>query len=129
MFYDFKKVDKQFGKQQIGNRVKIEYSERNPVWKKVKGFYKDFKNSDGEKFYYGEKVGYSEIALTNGVFTFKKFGDQGKIVNEFIGEYKFRNDSLIVNSFANKDFRYFLIVDSDSDKQLIDSKTKMIYKN
>ncbi|MEJ2104886.1 MAG: hypothetical protein P8X47_09960 [Ignavibacteriaceae bacterium] len=110
VYYDFSKVDKRFGKQQIGNRVLIEYSERNPEKKKVKGFYKDFKNSDGEKFHSSQKVGYSEIALTNGVFTFKKFGEQGKIVHEFRGEYKFEKDSLIVNSFANKDLRYFKLL-------------------
>lgn len=128
VYYDLKKVDKRFGKQQIGNRVEIEYSVRDPERKKVKGFYKDFKNSDEEKFYSSEKVGYSEIALTNGVFTLKKFGDQGKIVDEFIGEYKFEKDSLIVHSFTNKDLRYFLIVDSDLNKQIIDCETKVIYK-
>ncbi len=129
VYYDFKKVDKRFGKQQIGNRVMIEYSVRNPEKKKVKGFYKDFRNSDGEKFYSSEKAGYSEIDLTNGVFTLKKFGDQGKIVDEFRGDYKYEKDSLIVNSFAIKDLRYFLVVDSNSNKQLIDCEKKMIYKN
>ncbi|RKD92220.1 DUF3592 domain-containing protein [Mangrovibacterium diazotrophicum] len=128
-YYGFKKVGKRFGIQQIGNRVKIQYSGLNPEKRKVEGFYRDFKNSDPDKFHSNEKIGYSEISLVNGIFRFKKFGREGKTVEEFTGEYRVTNDSLIVNSFENNHPIYFFYINFNSGKQLIDSASGMTYQN
>ncbi|WP_303917898.1 hypothetical protein [Draconibacterium sediminis] len=128
VYFNFKTVGKKYGKQNIGNRVKIKYSLKNPDKSKVEAFYNDYQNSNEEKFHTNENIGLSEISLINGLYTFIKYGERGKIIFENRGEYKIQNDSLILQSFDKKTKNYFQVVGSGKDQYLTDYETKMILK-
>ncbi len=129
VYFNFTTVGEKYGRQNIGNRVKIKYSLQNPKKCKVDAFYNDYQNSDEEKFHTNENIGLSEISLTNGLYTFIKYGEQGKIIFENIGEYRFKNDSLILETFDKKTKNYFLITDFKNNRQLTDCETKIIFTN
>ncbi len=128
VYFNFKTVGKKYGKQNIGNRVKIKYSLKNPDKSKVDAFYNDYQNSNEKKFHTNENIGLSEISLINGLYTFIKYGEQGKIIFENSGEYKIQNDSLIMESFDKKTKNYIQVVGSGKDQYLIDNETKMTLK-
>lgn len=128
VYFKFKTVGKKYGKQNIGNRVKIKYSLKNPDNSKVEAFYSDYQNSNEEKFHTNENIGLSEMSLINGLYTFISYGEQGKIIFENCGEYKIQNDSLILQSFDRKTKKYFQVVDSGKNQYLIDYETKMRLK-
>lgn len=128
VYFNFKTIGKKYGKQNIGNRVKIKYSVKNPDKSKVEAFYNDYQNSKEEKFHTNENIGLSEISLINGLYTFIKYGEQGKIIFENRGEYKIQNDSLILQSFDKKTKNYFQVVGSGKDQYLTDDETKMTLK-
>ena len=128
VYFNFKTVGKKYGKQNIGNRVKIKYSLKNPDKSKVDTFYNDYQNSNEKKIHTNENIGLSEISLINGLYTFIKYGEQGKIIFENRGEYKIQNDSLIMESFDKKTKNYIQVVGSGKDQYLIDNETKMTLK-
>ena len=128
VYFNFKTIGKKYGKQNIGNRVKIKYSLKNPDKSKVEAFFNDYQNSNEEKFHTNENIGLSEISLINGLYTFIKYGEQGKIIFENRGEYKIQNDSLILQSFDKKTKKYFQVVGSGKDRYLTDYETKMTLK-
>jgi len=128
VYFNFKTIGKKYGKQNIGNRVKIKYSLKNPDKSKVEAFFNDYQNSNEEKFHTNENIGLSEISLINGLYTFIKYGEQGKIIFENRGEYKIQNDSLILQSFDKKTKNYFQVVGFGKDQYLTDYETKMTLK-
>ncbi|MBK6283276.1 MAG: hypothetical protein IPF54_12060 [Draconibacterium sp.] len=128
VYFSFKTIGKKYGKQNMGNRVKLRYSLKNPSKIKVESFYNDYQNSNEEKFYTNENIGFSEISLTNGLYTFIKHGEQGKIIFENHGEYKIQNDSLIIESFDKRTKNYFQVIGSGKDQYLTDYETKMTFR-
>lgn len=128
VYFSFTTVGKKYGRQNIGNRVKIKYSLQNPEKSKVEAFYNDYQNSNEEKFHTNENIGFSEISLINGLYKFVKYGEQGKVIFEKRGEYKIQNDSLMLVSFDKRTKNYYQIVGSGEDQNLTDYQTKMTFK-
>jgi len=135
-FYaDFKKLGTQDDKQAIGNELKVLYSVNNPEWNRVERLIPNSQRYRSTKFYSSKKEGYIDLELNNGIFIYKEFADGGKIVNDFIGEYKITNDTL--------KFRHYLLGNNNPenyrptqfvfDKKygtriIIETKTKRIFK-
>lgn len=127
VYFDFMTIGKKYGRQNIGNRVKIKYSIKNPEKNKVEAFYSDYQNSKEEKFHTNVNFGYSEILLTNGIYTFIDYGKQGKINVENRGFYRISNDSLILETFDKKNKKYFHMTGTEKEPEFKDFETKLIY--
>lgn len=129
IYFDFMTIGKKYGSQNIGNRVRIEYSINKPEKNKVIGFFNDYQNSQKEKYHTNENTGYSEISLINGLYDFTEYGKQGIVLQEIRGEYKIKSDSLILESFDKRNRMYFIITGLEGNRNLKDCKTKKVFTN
>ena len=132
-YSDFKRLGTKDGGQKIGNDVKVIYSLKNPRRNNIEILLNN-KRTRSEKFYSNKKNGYIEMQLINGVFKYKEFAEQGKIVKDFVGEYSLDNDSLKFehyysgkNSVENQKSTLF-VFDTKNSNRLIDVKTKQIFR-
>jgi len=133
-FYsDFENLGTHDEKQAIGNKVTVIYSVNNPERNKVNKLFTDH-ISQRARYYSSKKDGYIELELINGIFNYREFKDGGKMVNDFVGEYKLSNDSLKFKHYLLKqnkleNYRPTLFVfDRKNRNQIIDPKTKQVYK-
>ncbi len=135
-FLDKIKVGNNFGWQNVGNRVLIEYKESNPQKNKVVGFYDDFSTKASDEIIYisGNNSGYYQIRLLNRLLYYTEFANKGIIKEELVGEYKTNNDTLFFEpySFIEKKvaikIKYLVLEDSIGNKQLVDILKRNIYK-
>ena len=133
-YVDFKKLGTHDEKQAIGNEVKVLYSVDNPERNKVERLITRDVRFRKVKYYSSKDDGYIEMQLNNGVFTYQEFVDQGKIINDFVGQYEIENDSLKLKqyTFENEDVENhaptLFVFDKKHRNQIIDTKTKRIFK-
>ena len=74
------------------------------------------------------------MQLINGIFKYKEFAEKGKIINDFVGEYKIINDSIKFKNYVfETDDKYknrpkLFVFLSDNESQLVDLNTKRTFK-
>lgn len=132
-YFDFKTVNNKYGKQFIGNHIKLEYSVKNPQKNKILGFEKRFIATDKECFYAAKKVGYYQIDLINDMFYYMEFANYGKILDEVVGNYRFLNDTTFevtpyIYDNNEMNLTYLIKKDSIGKNQLIEYKTGRLFK-
>ncbi len=77
---------------------------------------------------------YIELRLINGIFKYKEVAEGGKIIYDFVGEYKITNDSIKFMNYVfetdneNKNRPELFVFSPDNHRQLIDLNTKRIFK-
>lgn len=124
--------------QNVGNRIKIEYSVRKPEKSDAIGFYKDFYNQwEKISFHSVKENGYYNIELVNDIFHYTDYADGGKVLSSFKGKLQEVNDTMTVYPFKYEkrneeleNLRYRVFRDSLTYKRLIliDLETKRIFK-
>ncbi|WP_340113049.1 hypothetical protein [Maribellus mangrovi] len=133
-FVDFKKLGTEDPRQEIGNELKLIYLIKKPEKNRVKSHFSKYDNSVGKIYYSTKENGYIELRLINGIFKYKEFAEGGKIIFDFFGEYKIINDSIkFENYIFETDNEYknrpdLFVFSPDNDRQLVDLKTKRIFK-
>jgi hypothetical protein len=133
-YIDFKKLGTNDEKQEIGNHLKIVYSIKNPKWNKIERLLNNYRNSIGVKYYTSIDKGYIEMRLINGIFKYREYVDGGKIINNYIGEYLVKNDSISFKHYAFKANDKVMmrpklfVVDSYNRNNLIEFETKSVFK-
>ncbi len=130
---DKKIVGKKYGVQYLGNNVKIEYSVKNPHRNKVLGFRKIFRTTNKETFFAAKKVGYYQIDLINDMFFYTDFADYGKIIDERIGSYSLKDDTLLevtpyIFNGNNQYIKYLMVSDSLGEKQLVELGSNRVFR-
>ncbi len=133
-YVDFKKLGTEDAKQEIGNDLKLIYSIRKPKKNKVKSLSSKYDNSVGKKYYSTKENGFIELRLINGIFKYKEFAVGGKMIYDFVGEYKIINDSIKFENYIfetdnkNKTRPELFVFSPDNDCQLVDLSTKKIFR-
>lgn len=134
-YLDKKTVGQNYGWQNIGNQVKIEYSVRNPDRNKVVCFYRNYTDKNEVKYYSPKKIGFYRIDLVNDIFHLTEFADSGKILKKVIGQFVNRNDTIIVTPYNLDDFErasgvlcYLVRRDTLHKEILFDIKAKREYR-
>ena len=133
-YVDFKKLGTKDARQEIGNDLKLIYSIKKPEKNKIKRLYSKYDNSDGERYYSTKENGFIELQRINGIFKYKEFAEKGKIINDFVGEYKIINDSIKFKNYVfETDDKYknrpeLFVFLSDNESQLVDLNTKRTLK-
>ncbi len=133
-YVDFKKLGTKDARQEIGNDLKLIYSIKKPEKNKIERLYSKYDNSDGERYYSTKENGFIELQLINGIFKYKEFAEKGKIINDFVGEYKIINDSIKFKNYVfETDNKYknrpeLFVFSSDNESQLVDLNTKRTLK-
>jgi len=133
-YIDFKKLGTEDAKQVIGNDLRIIYSIKKPGKNKVKRLSSNYDNSFGEKYYSTKENGFVELRLINGIFKYKEFAEGGKIIHDFIGEYKIIKDSIkFKNYILETDNEYknrpeLFVFSPDNYRKLVDLNTKRTFK-
>lgn len=133
-YVDFKKLGTQDARQEIGNDLKLIYSIRKPGKNKVKSLSSTYDNSIGKKYYATSEDGFMELRLINGIFKYKESAVGGKIIHDFIGEYKIINDSIKFENYIfetdneHKNRPELFVFSPDNHRQLVDVSTKKYFK-
>ncbi len=133
-YVDFKKLGTNDEKQAIGNSVKVVYSINNPERNRVESLITNDTRYNKVKYYSDKEEGYMEVVLNNGVFNYKEYAGKGKIMNDFVGEYSIKDDSLKFEHYLSAESNLkmerptLFIIDYKNENQLIESKTKRIFK-
>lgn len=133
-YYDFFSLGTKDKKQAIGNTIQISYSKKYPQYNMVENLLNDFRNSNEVRYYSVKDTGYIDIRLINGIFKYKEYADQGKLIADMIGEYKIENDSVHFTSYIfeedtlKTDKLKLLVFDSKSTNDLKDTDTDRVYK-
>ena len=133
-YVDFKKLGTKDAKQEIGNELKLIYSIRNPEKHKVKNLSSTYDNSFGKKYYATCENGFIELRLINGIFKYKESATGGKVIHDFVGEYKIINDSIKFENYVfepdneNKNRPKLFVFSPDNNRQLVDLNTKRIFR-
>lgn len=133
-YVDFIKLGTKDEKQEVGNDLKLIYSIRKPERNKVKRLNSNYDNSFGKKYYSSKENGYIELRLINGIFKYKEFAEGGKMIYDFVGEYKIINDSIKFKNYVfGSDSEYkkrpeLFVVSPDNERQLVDLSTKRTFK-
>lgn len=133
-YHDFYNLGTQDKKQAIGNSIQISYSKKYPRFNTVEKLLNDYRNSNEVRFYSNKETGYIDLRLINGIYKYKEFADQGKLVHKIIGEYHIEHDTLhftpylfgedtLINDNLNK-----LFFDSKIIDQLNDTDNNRVYK-
>lgn len=133
-YIDFIKLGTEDARQEIGNDLKLIYSIKKPEKNKVKSLSSKYDNSVGKKYYSTKENGFIELRLINGIFKYKEFAEGGKIIYDFVGEYKIINDSIKFMNYVfdtdneHKNRPELFVFSPDNGRQLIDLNTKRIFK-
>lgn len=124
-------VDKKHGWQYIGNKVRIEYKHSNPEKLNILGFKMIYDSNMENSFNSPKENGFYQLKFINSICYYTDFGEYGKINEEFIGNYKYSSDTLIITPFflnTNDSFsqntKYLVKSDSLGIKEFIN-----IYNN
>lgn len=132
-FYDFYNLGTQDKKQAIGNTIQIIYSKKYPQYNKVENLLNDYRSSREIQYYSVKETGYIDIRLINGVFKYKEYADQGKMIDDFVGEYEVGNDTVhFTPYFFGTDTQKTnklksLVFDSKNIDQLNDANSDKIF--
>lgn len=133
-YIDFKKLGTEDAKQEIGNDLKLIYSIKKPKRNRVKSLSSKYDNSVGKKYYSTKENGFIELRLINGIFKYKEFAIGGKIIHDFVGEYKIINDSIKFENYVfetdneHKNRPKLFVFSPENHRQLVDVNTKRIFK-
>ncbi|MCG6190319.1 hypothetical protein [Maribellus maritimus] len=133
-YVDFKKLGTEDAKQEIGNDLKLIYSIKKPERNRVQRLSSNYDNSVGKKYYSTKENGYIELRLINGIFKYKEAAVGGKIIHDFVGEYKIINDSIKFENYIfetdneHKNRPELFVLSPGNHRQLVDVSTKKIFK-
>ncbi|WP_346864353.1 hypothetical protein [uncultured Draconibacterium sp.] len=133
-YVDFKKLGTEDARQEIGNDLKLIYSIKKPEKNRVKRLSSKYDNSVGKKYYSIIGKGYIELRLINGIFKYKEFAQGGKLIHEFVGEYKITNDSIKFENYVfktdneDKNRPTLFVFSPGNDRQLVDLYSKKTFK-
>lgn len=132
-YYDFFNLGTQDKKQEIGNTIQISYSKKYPRYNIVEKLLSDYRSSREVQYYSIKETGYIDIRLINGIYKYKEYADQGKMVNNFVGEYAIENDSVHFTPYIfgpdtlSTDNLKLLVFDSKNSNQLNDTNSDRIF--
>ena len=133
-YYDYQKLGTKEVKQEIGNQLRVFYSNKNPENNRVEKFHNNHRSSKAIKYYSKTDAGYWEIKFINGIFKCKEWGEKGKLLHDFVGDYSFNRDSIFFNHYhldADSSFIFkpkLFIVDYNHSNHLLEINSKRIYK-
>ena len=135
-YSDIKKIGKKYGIQRIGNKILIKYSEEKPQINNFINFIAAESNQKPEKYIFSKNVGYEEIILENNIFKFTEIAGKGVVLEQKIGEYEFKEDSLILKSYSfdNKTnqsenlMKFIVTIDSLNRTELTEITTRRKFK-
>ena len=128
-----KTVDRRMGVQKIGNHVKVEYVVNDPQDSRAVEFFTDISfRRDKISYHYTRSAGYDQIDLQNRIFHYTAFGDSGKVISWYVGEYTHQNDTFFMTTFnfdgdSPKNFKFQEYSDPLGNDCLRDISTNEVY--
>lgn len=133
-YVGFKKLGTKDDRQAIGNDVQVIYSVKNPERHKVEILPTKYSDSKGIRYYSNKKDGFIELLFINGIFRLKEYASKGKLIGDFVGEFYVKSDTIKFLNYAfeksssSSNEPEIFVFDSDNDTQLLDIKTKRVFK-
>lgn len=125
MYKDWKKIGNKYVWQHIGNTLTVKYAVDNPKNNQVIQFYNEYSQSKEAAYLSLKKQGYYQIELINGLYFFKDYGKEGKLLREETGTYERTVDTFSLKPFLSNDIKVFVLNKKD---ELIDQRLGIIYK-